>query len=60
MSALVRAAVTTEGVAAPAVAAYEFEATTPDEWGYRYIIGDLPGTGPGSFDPNRPRAATPT
>jgi hypothetical protein len=49
---LVRTSVTTEGVQAPAVAAYEFEATTPDEWGYRFIIGDLPGTGPSSFSPN--------
>ena len=52
---LVRVSVTTEGVQAPNVAAYELETTTPDEWGYRYIIGDLPGTGPESFSPNAPR-----
>jgi len=51
---LARVSVTTEGVIAPAVANYEIEATTPDEWGYRYIIGDLPGTGPESFSPNPP------
>jgi hypothetical protein len=51
---LVRVGVTTEGVEAPNVAAYELETTTPDEWGYRYIIGDLPGTSPESFSPNPP------
>jgi len=51
---LARVSVTTEGVQAPAVANYEVETTTQDEWGYRYIIGDLPGTGPESFSPNPP------
>ncbi len=47
-----RVSVTTEGVIAPAVADYTFEPAIQDAFGYRFIIGDLPGSSPGSFNPN--------
>jgi hypothetical protein len=44
-----RVNVTTEGVIAPDVADYSFEPAVADAFGYRFVIGDLPGAAPGSF-----------